>query len=226
MGIGYLEFVIKIRKANNTIFSITFPGLDVIRLVNNAFAYTIHDAKFSTSSGVEIEQNKYVGPFSTIMRLVTQKDGDLSTYFDIIDESEDGIDSCSLEQVLINSHNPDNRGIIRGHLPLEYVFGFCKSFMEKPKCLGFEMDLRTSNRKQSILYTTSGDNDVNFTINSISLFIPQIISSPDTQVHFNEANSKSLTLSNESWSTDRKPVDTAKEFQVDIDSASDIYSPL
>ena len=52
--------------------------IDLIRLVNNAFAYAIHDARISTSSGVVIEQNKFVGPVSTMKRLVTQKDGDLS----------------------------------------------------------------------------------------------------------------------------------------------------
>ena len=62
------------------------------------------------------------------MRLVTQKDGDLSTYFDIIDESEDGINDSSLKQIPINNHIEANRGLIRGHLPLEYIFGFCKSF--------------------------------------------------------------------------------------------------
>ena len=58
-------------------------------------------------------------PASTIMRLVTQKDGDLSTYFDTIDESEVGIDDSSLKQILINDHHKDNLGNIRGHLPLE-----------------------------------------------------------------------------------------------------------
>ena len=45
-------------------------------------------------------------------------------------------------------------------------------------------------------------------------------------MHFNEAISQSLTISSESWTTDQKPVNTAKEFQVDISSASNINSPL
>ena len=82
------------------------------------------------------------------------------------------------------------------------------------------MDLRTSNRKQDILHTFLGDNDVNVTINSFSLFIPQIIPSPETQGYFEEDISKTSTWSYESWTTDRKLVDTAKEFQIDISSAS------
>ena len=58
------------------------------------------------------------------------------------------------------------------------------------------------------------------------MFIPQLIPSPETQVIFNEAISQTFTLSYESWTTDRKPVDTAREFQVDISSASNINSPL
>ena len=227
VGNGYLEFDIRIRRANGNAFAIGLaPGGDIIRLVNNAFAYKIHDARISTSAGVEIEQNKYVGPISTIMRLVTQKDGDLSTYFDIIDESEDEINISSLRKILMDNHTEANRGLIRGHLPLEYIFGFCKSFKKLSKGLGFELVLRTSNRKQDILYTTLGDNDVNVTINSISLFIPQIIPSPEKEVFFNEDISQTFTLSYESWTRDRKPVDTAREFQEDISSASNINSPL
>ena len=77
------------------------------------------------------------------MRLVTQKDADLSTYFDTFDESETGISNSSLKQALISNHTADNRGIIRGHLHFEYVFGFCQSFKRISKGLGFELDLRT-----------------------------------------------------------------------------------
>ena len=227
VGNSYLEFDIRIRKANGDPFNIGLaPGGDTIRLVNNAIAYTIHDARISTSAGVEIEQNKYVGPISTIMRLVTQKDGDLSTYFDTIDENEDEINNSSLKKILIDNYTEAHRGLLRGHLPLEFIFGCAQSFKKITKGLGFELDLRTSNRKQDILYTTLGDNDVNVTISSISLFVPQMIPSPETQVIFNEAISKTFSLSYESWTTYRKPVDTARQFQVDISSESNVNSPL
>ena len=222
-----MEFDIRVRRANSDPFNIGLaPAGDTIRLVNNAFACTVHDARISTSAGVEIEQIKYVGPISTIKRLVTQNYGDLSTYFDIIDESENEINNSSEKKILIDIHTEANRGLIRGHLPVEYIFGFARSFKKLTKGLGFELDLRTSNRKQEILYTTLVYNDVNVTINSISLFIPQIMPSPKTQVIFNEAISKTFSLSDESWTTDRKPVDTAREFQVGISSASNINSPL
>ena len=160
------------------------------------------------------------------MRLVTEKDGDLSKYFDLINEKENGINDSTLKQILINNHTEANRGLIRSNLPLEYIFGFARSFKKITKGLGFELNLRTSNRKRDILYTTLDDDDVNVTINSISLFIPHLIPSPETQVIFNEAISQTFTLSYESWTTDRIPVDTAREFQLDISSASNINSPL
>ena len=160
------------------------------------------------------------------MRLITQKNGDLSTYFDIIEENEGRIDNSSLKQILINDHTADNRGIVRNHLLLEYLFGLCKSFKKTTKGLGFELDLRTSNKKRDVLYTNLGDEIVNVTISNISLFVPQIIPSHETQVNFNETISNSFTLSDEFWTTDRKPVDTSKEFQIDISSASTINSPL
>ena len=111
-------------------------------------------------------------------------------------------------------------------MPVEYIFGFCASFKKIAKELGFESDQRKSNRIRDILYTTLGDENVNVTIKSISLFIPQPIPSPETQVYFNEAILKSFTLSYGSWTTDRKPVDTAKKFQINISSASNDNSPL
>ena len=98
--------------------------------------------------------------------------------------------------------------------------------LKKTKVLVFEIELRTSKRKQDILYITLGDIVVSVTINSISLFVQQIIPSPETQYIFNEAISKTFLLSYESWTTDLKPVDTAREFQIDISSLSIINSPL
>ena len=222
VGNGYLELDIRIRQDNDN----NFVDGNVIRLVNNGFAYKIHDARISTAAGVEIERNKDVGPISTIMRLVTQQDGDLSIYFDIIDESENGIENSSLKNILNNNHTGANKGVIRGHLSLEYIVDFAQSFKKITKGLGFELDLRTSNRKRETLYSTLGDNDNNVTIIGPSLFVPQIIPSPETQYTFNEAISKTFSLSYEPWTTDSQPVKTAREFQIDISSASNINSPL
>ena len=82
---------------------------------------------------MEIEQNKYCGVISTITRLVTEKDGDRSTYFDIFDESEAENDNSSLKHILNNIQTDLKKGLIRGHLPSEYIFGFCKSFKKNQR---------------------------------------------------------------------------------------------
>ena len=55
-----------------------------------------------------MEQNKIVGPTSTILSVLTKRGGDLSKHFDIIDESESGINNSSLKQKLIFNHTEAN----------------------------------------------------------------------------------------------------------------------
>ena len=43
VGNGYLEFDIRVRRADGKAFTIVAPGNDIIRLINNAFAYTIQE---------------------------------------------------------------------------------------------------------------------------------------------------------------------------------------
>ena len=92
IGNAYLENDILVRKADRT----NFANADNIRLVINGLAYIFQEGRLSTSAGTEIEHNKNLGNVSTIMTLLTQKDGDLSSYFDQIDETEAGIADSTL----------------------------------------------------------------------------------------------------------------------------------
>ena len=223
LGNAYFEIDILVRKADAT----NFADADEIRLVNNALAYVFQEGRLSTSAGTEIERNKNLGNVSTIMRLLTQKNGGFSSYFDKIDEREAGIVNSTLKKMLIDSHDDDNNNDkIRANLPLEHIFGFCKTFKKITKALGFELQLKTSNEKQSIIYTTLGGNDINITIISIYLYIPSLVHSAEQQQMFNEAIRENFTLSFDAWVTDRKPVNTGIEYQLDIGSASNINIPL
>ena len=107
IGKCYLEIGIEVKKVDNT----NFTHADQNRLVNNGFAYIFQEIRFSISSGSEIKHNIHLGPVSTIMMLLTQKDGDLSSYLDKIDEREVGITDSSLKQLLIDSQSKDkNKG--------------------------------------------------------------------------------------------------------------------
>ena len=88
-----------------------------------------------------------------MMRLLTSKDGDLSTCFDKIDETEAEIDNTSLKHILINNHTIQaNKGKIIRQLPLEHIFGFCKTFKKITKNLGFHLIFKTADLQDINLY--------------------------------------------------------------------------
>ena len=218
IGNAYLEFDITVRNTAGN-----FTNASVIRLVNNAFAYCFKEATLATTGGMDIEINKYVGPVSTIMRILTSKDADLSSYFDKYGETVLDNDN-SLKQILINNHAEEaNKGKIKGHLALENIFGFCKTFKKITKNLGFHLIFKM-NDLQDIIFTTIAD-DINVTINSLYLYIPQIIPSTSTQVMFNESIMSNYTITFDSWYTERKISNDGRELQVDIASAQGINSP-
>ena len=61
------------RRKDNAIFT----DNSHIRLTNNAFAYCFKEASLGVTSGSDLEHNKNVGPITTVMRVLTSKDGDL-----------------------------------------------------------------------------------------------------------------------------------------------------
>ena len=125
IGNVYLEIDNLVRRADGNNLDIA----DNNRLVNSGLAYIFQEGRLSTSAGTEIEYNKNLGNVSTLLRLLTHKDGDLSSYFDKIVEREAGIGDSTLKHMLIKSHiNEDNRDKIIANLPLEHKFGFCKTF--------------------------------------------------------------------------------------------------
>ena len=85
---------------------------------------------------MELEQVIFLGQISTNMRSLKSKDGDLLSYFDKI--NEENKNNNSLNDRLINSHSVAvNRGKIKGPLPLEHIFGFCKTSKKIFKTLVF-----------------------------------------------------------------------------------------
>ena len=221
IGNVYLEFDITFRKVVDP--PVNFANADQIRLTNNVFAFCFTQATLSTTGGMDLEDVKYVGQVSTIMRLLTSKDGDLSSYFDKNGEAVINNDN-PLKQILINNHAVDaNKGKIKGHLALEHIFGFCKTFTKITKNLGFHLKYKM-NDLQDIIFTTLA-NDINVTINSLYLFVPILIPNTQTQVMFNEAIMNDYTITFDSWYTERKISNDGRELQVDIGSAQHINSP-
>ena len=137
IGNAYLEFDITVRNP-----AANFTDASVIRLVNNGFADCFKQATLSTTGGMDLEVIKYVGQVSTIMRLITSKDSDLSSCFD--KNGEKALDDNNpLKQILINNHADEvNKGKIKGQLPLEHKLGFCKTLKKITKNLGIHLTFK------------------------------------------------------------------------------------
>ena len=224
IGNSYLQFDILVRPQ---LAADAFANDSPIRLVNNAFAHCFKEGVISTTGGMEIENIKFLGQVSTIMKSITSKDGDLLSQFDNINEGETEADirSASLNKMLINNHIEANRGKIKGQLHLEDIFGFCKTFKKITKILGFHITLKT-NDLQNIIYTTIPEaTQINVTINSLYQFVPKLTPNSETQVMFNESIKNNYTLTFDSWYTERKIVTNGGEFQVDIASSQSTNSP-
>ena len=154
---------------------------------------------------MEIEQVKFLGQVSTIMRVLASTDDDLLSYFDKINDT--GLNTTenknSFNDRLIISHSVEvNRGKIRGKLHLEHIFRFCKTFKKNRENLGFQLTFRTADL-QDIIFTTIAE-DITVTIESFYLFVPIIIPNTETQLMYNESIKNICTITYDSWFTERK----------------------
>ena len=62
----------------------------------------------------------------------TSKDGDLSSYFDKINENK--INNTTLKEIIVDNHTiQSNKGKIFGHLSKNYIFAFCKTYNKVTK---------------------------------------------------------------------------------------------
>ena len=133
IGNGYLEFNITVRKNDDTNFLYDDPA----RLVNNGYAFCFKEARLGTTIGSDIEVIKICGQVSTIMRAISNKDGDLLSQFDdikrndvpILERLQDlpvQIRDTPHQNMLINNHTDANKGKIKGYLYLEDMIVFVK----------------------------------------------------------------------------------------------------
>ena len=206
VGNSYLEFDITVRREDNA----NFANNSAIRLTNNAFAYCFKEDRLSITSGSNLEHNKYVGPFSTIMRVLTSKDSDLLSQFDNINEGngDADFDSTFLKKMVSDNHDivgqEVNKGKIKDQLALENIFGFCKTFKKVTKNLGFHITLRTADL-QDIVFKSLADN-INVIINGLYLFVPALIPNTETQLMLNESFQNNYRIFFDDWYTERRVV--------------------
>ena len=142
----YLEFDITVRQNDGTNFLYDDP----IRLVNDGFTFCLKEARLSTTIGGDVEYNKFCGQISTIMKVISNKVGDLLSqfcninekYIPIFEKLADPplqIRDMPHHKMLINNHIDANKGKFKGYLYLGGYFGFCKRFKKVTKNLGFHL---------------------------------------------------------------------------------------
>ena len=229
IGNGYLEFNITLRRNDTTNFHIEDP----IRLLNNGYAFCFKEARLSTTIGSDIEHNKFCGQVSAIMKVISNKDDDLLSQFRNINENDipllerladlpPQIRSTPHQKMLIDNHLDAKKGKIEGYLYLEEIFGFCKTFKNVTKNLGFHLTFKTANLQGIINSSMADDTDV--TINNLYLYVPNLIPSVETQLLFNEATQNNYKISFDEWYTERRIISDLL-VQHDIGSAQNVIQP-
>ena len=132
------------------------------------------------------------------------------------------IRSTPHQKMLIDNHLDASKGKIKGYLLLEDIFGFCKTFRKVTKNLGFHLIFKTANL-EDIIYTSMVD-DKDVTINSLYLYIPNLIPSVESQLMFNEATQNNYKISFDEWYTEKRIISDLL-FQHDIGSAQNVIQP-
>ena len=91
------------------------------------------------------------------------------------------------------------------------------------KGLRFHISFKTADL-QDLIFTTIATN-INIEINSLYLFVPTYIPSPETQVMFNDSIKNNFNISFDAWTTDREIVNTGLEYQLDIEALQILIVP-
>ena len=176
--------------------------------MNISFAHTFKEDRLCTTGGSDLEHHECWGHISTINRVLTSNDGDLSCHCN--ENTQKQTFQTSLKQILIKNHEVDaNEGKRRGRLPMELIFVSCKTFEKTIKQLEVHLTFKTA-ALQDAIYTTL-DNGITVTTDILLLNVPIPIANDETQIMFNDSIKNRCTLSFDSWFTDRKHIDTEFE---------------
>ena len=108
---GFLIFGLTVRKSDTT----NFHNDDAIRLVNNGFANCFTEARLITTIGSDIEHNKFCGQVYTIMKVISNKDGDLLSQFDNSNENDVPVPERNINLPPQDRDTPQQKMLIDNH---------------------------------------------------------------------------------------------------------------
>ena len=123
IGNAYLEFIITVRKKDDT----KLHHEDHVRLVDNGYAFCFKESRLSTTIGSGIEIKKICGQVSTIIRTISIRDGDLVSQFGNNNENDipilerladlpPQIRSTRHQKVLIDNYTDANKVKLKRYL--------------------------------------------------------------------------------------------------------------
>ena len=151
IGNAYLRKELTIEKDVAVATNRDLVDANAIRVVSNAFEFCLKETRLSETGSPDIEHIKYVGQLLTIMRALTNNDGELLSHCDKNVESEAETEKTSLHHHLINNHDvAANKGKIKTQSPLKQIFGFYRTFKKITKYLGTHLTLKTSDLQDVI----------------------------------------------------------------------------
>ena len=136
MDFPFIEFDITVRKNDTT----KFHNDDPIRLVSNGYAFCFKEARLCLTIGSDNEHNKICGQISTIMKVISNKDGDLISQFDNINENDIPVVEGLLnlppqtrdtphQKMLINNRTDANKGRIKNDIRKKKLVSRLKIFL-------------------------------------------------------------------------------------------------
>ena len=104
------------------------------------------------------------------MRVLTSRVGDLSSYFDKINE-----------KFFDNHTTQANKGGISAQLKLKHVFGFLERFQNKTKGLDFHLTFKTTGFQTAVYTTPPKATVISVKKTRLPLFVPLLKQFPRTQ---------------------------------------------
>ena len=92
--------------------------------MNIPYAFSFNEVRLSTTSGSDIEHNKFGDQVSTILKVISNKDGDIISHIDKFNENDIPVPKRLLkpppqisdtphQEMLINNHTDANKSKIK-----------------------------------------------------------------------------------------------------------------
>ena len=130
-------------------------------------------------------------------RVLTSRDGDFTSHFVKVNETQADKTTTTLKYMIIGDHEENSTGKNKGQLSLEHIFGFCMRFRKITKSLWFHLTIKTAELQDSI--STTYADVTNITTFSLFFIATRSIPSAETQAKFNESIRNYYTSALQSW---------------------------